>query len=343
MTENQFLQELENALMRLPKEERNDILQDIREYFSNGRNDGKSDKEIAAKLGSPLEIAAELIESFDFNKAETPLKTINPAKDEFDKVDIQIDNGALIISSSADGRMHVDVEDKSYNQQLEVDILNRTLVITLKEEVKKWGIFSFTINTKTPIVTVQLPQKTYEQIKMDTDNGYIKGEKLESMNFKAESDNGRIQLRQVKATVFRAESDNGAIELDSIQAENLSAKTDNGKIELSDIQANSIALETDNGRISMAKIGAETIHAKTDNGRINLLTDSLERSIDLKTDNGSITVESVAPPTDVTIRAAVSHKRISIFGEKNPQAVYGQGSNLVKLKSDNGSITVKQL
>lgn len=343
MTENQFLQELDNALSRLPKEERNDILQDIREYFSNGRNDGKSDKDIADELGSPLEIAAELIESYDFNKAETPLKTINLAKDEFDKVDIQIDNGALIISSSADGRMHVDVEDKSYKQQLEVDILNRTLVITLKEEVKKWGIFSFTINTKSPIVTVQLPQKIYEQIKMDTDNGYIKGEKLESINFEAESDNGRIQLRQVKASIFHAESDNGAIELDSIQTENLSAKSDNGKIELTDIQANSVALETDNGRISMAKIDAETIRAKTDNGRINLLADSLERSIDLKTDNGSVTVESLAPPSNVTIRAAVSHNRISIFGEKNPQAVYGQGSSLVKLKSDNGSITVKQL
>ena len=343
MTENQFLQELENALLRLPEEERKDILQDIREYFSNARIDGKSDKEIADELGLPSEIAAELIESYDFNKAETPLKTIDLAKDEFDKVDIQIDNGDLIIASSNDGRMHVDVEDKSYKQQLNVDILNRTLVINLKEEVKKWSIFSFTINMRSPIVTVQLPQKLYEQIKMETDNGQIKGENLESINFMAETDNGRIQLKQMKASIFHAESDNGAIELDSIQTNALSAESDNGRIELANIQTSNIALETNNGRISMAKIEAETIHAKTDNGRINLLTDGLERNIDLKTDNGSITVESLTPPANVTIRSAVSHNRISIFGEKNPQVVYGQGSNLIKLKSDNGSITVKQL
>ncbi|OHX51210.1 hypothetical protein BB776_03475 [Planococcus salinarum] len=41
MTEQQFLQQLEQALDRLPAEERNDILQDIREYFANGRADGK--------------------------------------------------------------------------------------------------------------------------------------------------------------------------------------------------------------------------------------------------------------------------------------------------------------
>ena len=53
MTENQFIGELETALKRLPTEERNDIIQDIHEYFTNGREDGKSENEIATSLGSP--------------------------------------------------------------------------------------------------------------------------------------------------------------------------------------------------------------------------------------------------------------------------------------------------
>lgn len=57
MTEQQFLNELELALTRFASDERNDILQDIKEYFTNGREDGKSDGEIAASLGSPREIA----------------------------------------------------------------------------------------------------------------------------------------------------------------------------------------------------------------------------------------------------------------------------------------------
>ncbi|MBO0588471.1 DUF1700 domain-containing protein [Sporosarcina sp. E16_8] len=57
MTENQFIGELETALKRLPTEERNDIIQDIQEYFTNGREDGKSESEIATSLGSPVKIA----------------------------------------------------------------------------------------------------------------------------------------------------------------------------------------------------------------------------------------------------------------------------------------------
>ena len=44
MTENQFIGELESALKQLPDEERNDIIQDIRGYFTNGREDGKTDQ-----------------------------------------------------------------------------------------------------------------------------------------------------------------------------------------------------------------------------------------------------------------------------------------------------------
>ena len=56
MTEKQFISELETALKRLPDEERNDIIQDIREYFTNGREDGKTENEIATSLGSPAKL-----------------------------------------------------------------------------------------------------------------------------------------------------------------------------------------------------------------------------------------------------------------------------------------------
>ena len=64
MTEQQFLNELELALTGLPADERNDILSDIKEYFASGREDGKTDSDIAASLGSPKEIAQELLRNF---------------------------------------------------------------------------------------------------------------------------------------------------------------------------------------------------------------------------------------------------------------------------------------
>lgn len=341
MTEQQFLIELENALSRLPLEERQDILQDIREYFLNGRQDGKTDAQISAELGNPSEIAAELIASFDFSKMGSPAKAVDLSKDEFDKVDIQIDHGALVIRPSLDSQMHVDVEDKNYKQQLTVDIIDRTLIVKLTDEISKWGIFNFSINTKTPLVTVQLPQKIYELIKINTDNGKIIGSQLESTIFSAESDNGRIQLENISATEFITVSDNGSVRLTSIKAEHLSATSDNGKIELEEAKTKNTRLKSDNGSISMENLEG-IIQAETDNGKISLKTQHLERDITLKTDNGSITIETITQPQNVTIRAQRDRGRASIFGEKSKQAVYGTGQHSIILKTDNGSITVKQ-
>jgi len=226
MTEKQFIQELEQALTRLPEEERKDIIQDIQEYFSNGRDDGKSEQDIAAELGSPSKIADELIGSFDFSQAQMPAKPVNLAKSEFDHdgfdhVDIQLDNGSLEIRSSTDGEVHVDIENKSYNQLFLTEIIDRKLIITLKDEVKKWGIFSFTISTKSPVVTVQLPPKMYESIKILSDNGQIKAEQLKSTIFDAKSDNGSIKLESIAASTLIVKSDNGSVKLREIQADAL--------------------------------------------------------------------------------------------------------------------------
>ncbi|MGI2327906.1 DUF4097 family beta strand repeat-containing protein [Planococcus sp. YIM B11945] len=339
MTENQFLMELDRALERLPEEEREDILQDIREYFTYGRQDGKTDSDIASELGSPLSIAEELIGQADLKLLAGLVPKDSLAKSEFDNVDIQIETGSLIIGPSNDGELHVDVENKTYKQQLFVDILNRTLVVTLKDE-KKWNLFNF--NTKSPTITVQLPAKTYEDVKLYADNGRIAGSSMESGSFKATSDNGQIQLSHIAAQQLFITSDNGAIELQAATSTKLTAKTDNGKINFKDVTAASISLETDNGSISLLNVEGET-KAKTDNGRIHLLTNNLERSIDLKTDNGAITIETMSDPVNVTIQADRDAGRVSIFNSKGSRAVFGDGRHFVYLKSDNGSLTIKRI
>lgn len=340
MTEQQFIMELENALIRLPLEERQDILQDIREYFLNARHDGKTDEEIAAELGKPSEIAAELISSFDFSKPVSPGQAVDLSKDEFDSVDIQIDHGSLRILPSIDSQMHVDVKDKSYKQLLTVEIVNRTLMVKLTEESIKWGIFNFNLNMTSPLVTVQLPQKVYELIKIYTDNGKITGTLLKSTIFSAESDNGQIELKEITASELLVETDNGNISLSSIEAERLTAISDNGSVSLSYAKLQKSRLKTDNGIIFL--IEAEgAIQAETDNGKIFLGTAHIERNLNFKTDNGSITIETALKPENVAIRAQRDSGSATIFGEKSKQAVFGTGQHAVLLTSDNGNIEVK--
>lgn len=70
MNKEQFLQEMEAMLVRLPEEERADIVRDYEEYFVAGMENGKTETEIATALGSPKKIARELLADYHVETAE---------------------------------------------------------------------------------------------------------------------------------------------------------------------------------------------------------------------------------------------------------------------------------
>lgn len=64
MTKDQFLKVLSSGIQKLPKEEQDDILQDFEEHFQIGLEEGKSEEEIVKSLGSPQQIAKELVATY---------------------------------------------------------------------------------------------------------------------------------------------------------------------------------------------------------------------------------------------------------------------------------------
>lgn len=68
MNKEQFLKILSEEIRKLPKEEREDILRDFQEHFQFGMEEGKTEEEIAQSLGSPKQIAKELVASYHVDK-----------------------------------------------------------------------------------------------------------------------------------------------------------------------------------------------------------------------------------------------------------------------------------
>ena len=337
MTEQQFLKDLAIELTRLPADERNDILQDIKEYFTNGREDGKSDAEIAGSLGSPKEIAEELLDHTVPEKKEIDNKLIQLTDNNFTKVDMNINHGSLNVYPSETETTTIELVNAPEKLVITAEVIGDTLTIRLKGP--KFNFFSFLSFGKDVKVNVALPIKTYKTISMKTDNGSISAVKLLGKTVTVSSDNGSIQLKEIAAATLDVGTDNGRINVDKVQVNKLSTETDNGRIELRNVDAEHIHTETDNGRIIMEYVNG-SITGKTDNGRITLVTNTLDRMIDLETDNGSISVATETDPTDVTIRARVDHGKIDVFGERNSRTTYGSGTNTVQLSTDNGKITV---
>lgn len=80
MTKNQFLAELERHLNKLPKQELEDILRDYEEYFQNALSDGKTEQEIAKSLGSPKQLAKELLATHYIEEVEKSDSALNIAR-----------------------------------------------------------------------------------------------------------------------------------------------------------------------------------------------------------------------------------------------------------------------
>lgn len=339
MTENQFIKELEHALKPLPSDEINDILLDIREYFTDARGDGKTDSEIASSLGSPRTIAEELLASYSLATQDIPDvvndELITIQNNDFTSIDINVQHGTLIVRPSHDKVTTIELIGTNEKLKLSAEVIGDTLFIRLKR-LRHWLLM---FNMKAVTLNVYIPTKLYQSIAMKTDNGYISAEKLLGKTVKVNTDNGRIQLNEMAASTLTAETDNGRIEIDKIQADHIRTKTDNGRVELRHIDAESIAAESDNGRIALENV-AGTIIGKTDNGRITLETPSLNQNIDFRTNNGSILIKSQNAPTNVSIHAKTGHGKIDILGEQNSRTVIGNGENTIRLKSENGRITV---
>ena len=60
MTKYNFLNELERRLVKLPEEDKKEVMRDYEEHFEFALEAGKSDEEIIAALGSPEKIAKEV-------------------------------------------------------------------------------------------------------------------------------------------------------------------------------------------------------------------------------------------------------------------------------------------
>ncbi|MDW0116015.1 DUF4097 family beta strand repeat-containing protein [Sporosarcina thermotolerans] len=344
MTENQFIMELEQALKRLPTEERNDILQDIREYFSNGKADGKTETEIASSLGTPDKIAAELLDAYPFSETNTNVakdpssEVITIQDDSFSKVDIEVFHGTLTVIPSNNNETKIELLNPNDKLELTADVVGDTLKVRLKK--KGLWLFVFNFNTKAVALNVFIPKKLYQSISMKSDNGRINAEKLIGKTIDARTDNGRIELAELAATVLIAETDNGRIEISKVQSDRLKAKTDNGRITLAHVEADLIHAKSDNGRIEFEHVDGNLVGV-TDNGRITLVTEHLDRNINFETDNGSIEVKSVRKPTNALISAKTGHGRIDVYGDRNSRTRFGAEEYQIQLKSDNGRITVK--
>ncbi|SHN27725.1 DUF4097 family beta strand repeat-containing protein [Gracilibacillus kekensis] len=218
--------------------------------------------------------------------------------------DIRVNNEAVKMVPSIDDSIRVELTGNAVSEKknnLIVEENGSTLVIETENEKRK--LFSFNFFDFNRTLTIYVPEREYESL--------------------------------------QAEIDNGSIRVKEMNAQNVFATTKNGKINLLNIISDQVEVSTNNGKIELENVDGRLI-GKTNNGAISLVSKELDRQIDFQTDNGSINIQTEKEPTNVVFDTKTNNGSINLFNDSSYDIITGEGENKIKLRTKNGSITVNK-
>lgn len=223
----------------------------------------------------------------------------------FKKVNLDSGNALIYFQPAAENETKTKVElsgeqAKSQNYTFSAKVKGDTLDIVLNND-RQFQFFSFHNFNTALTLTVYLPKKQYDSMKLKNNNGKMH---IEQLNVK-----------------------------------DLTADTHNGKIEMKHTISKSVNVETNNGEITLDYVEGN-IRGKANNGKVSVFTKNLDRSIQLHCDNGVIDVQSDKEPTNTTFNVHVDHGQVNILNKYKENAVIGKGENIIDLSTNNGKITV---
>ena len=251
-------------------------------------------------------------------QSEEIIKTESVGSEGIENLNILTNNTKIEVLPTNDSDITAELSTKNKKHELLAKVEDSTLFIEVKDKQKSFiSLDFFSFGTT---LTVYVPEKAYDSLQV-------------------ESDNGRITVDEIEANGVNVKADNGRIELENIESMTVTGNASNGLISMKNVNSSTINVTTSNGKIMLDHVEGE-IYGKTSNGAIELVTENLDRFIELETNNGKINVQTEQEPTNVTFDVRVDNGKARVFGESNWDTVVGNGENLVKLTTNNGGITV---
>lgn len=117
---------------------------------------------------------------------------------------------------------------------------------------------------------VYLPDKYYEKINLETNNGKIQVKDFRLDNITCNTSNGSISIMDIDSKSVELSTKNGKINLNNITSPIINALSTNARINAKDIHSKNLIISTINGRIIFQNISSEIISGTTSNGSIEV-------------------------------------------------------------------------
>jgi DUF4097 and DUF4098 domain-containing protein YvlB len=251
---------------------------------------------------------------------EMQSKEIKISDEEFNHVNITTDDTEVHILPANDPHATVEFSKNRDTYDVHAEIEGDTLAISAEAHWISWFNFDFLFPTSS-MLTLHLPEELYDSLQIETSNG-------------------RIQVDNMQTTDINLKTSNGQIRVSNTESSAITTTTSNGRVILEDVKGD-IFSEASNGRITLEDVEGN-LSAKTSNGQISLVTEHLDRPIDFETSNGRIHIQTDNEPANTILDVQTDNGEVTIFGSSNWDTVVGNGDNLIKLRTNNGRVLVEK-
>ena len=228
---------------------------------------------------------------WDFTRLDTRKFVQESVTKEGDIKELVIKNTTahIRIKKSDDDQIHIDF-DVPKNSKREVTVDGGTLTLDFSDS-KKWSEHIF--NVKSPKITIAVPAKQYELLKINSSTGDItleSGFSFDSVDIWVSTSD--VEIKSLKATDVTLRSSTGDIKIDGLEADTVELKGSTSDVKLSRLTvAKNFAVETSTGDVWCSFTHDVNVVTKTSTGSVK--TDSVDSGVPCKirTSTGDVTVK----------------------------------------------------
>src|SRR5699024_10974062 len=158
-------------------------------------------------------------------------------------------DGEIITTSTEEEEPRIEVTGINLEKKYTSKISDQTLFIEYQQRIKKF--FNFGFNEPTKRVHLFIPEDKYEAIKVNTKNGKINTDGVDTNDLHLHADNGLINIQNSEVNLINADATNGQVSGENIVGEKVKLQSDNGRIKLQHAQVGLAEIATKNGKIDL--------------------------------------------------------------------------------------------
>lgn len=244
-------------------------------------------------------------------KYETNTHTVSEA---FDSISINTDTADIVFALSGDGTCRVVCHEQE-RQTHSVAVENGTLTVTLTDERTPRDYIG--IHFGSPKITVYLPQREYDNLRIQESTGDIEipgNFSFRRVEISVSTGNitisdvdcsgditvtvstGDVRLTDITCKNLSSKGNTGDISLINVIAEEtLSIQRSTGDVKFDRCDAAEIAVTTDTGNVTGSLLSGKIFMAETDTGRVAVPESTDGGSCRITTDTGNIRITIAQP------------------------------------------------